>query len=385
MEVPEVCKYAGMTSPTASPLFTFLLPHLHTSAPPPHLPTFTPTHFMKRIIRARAPLRISFGGGGTDVPPYVDERGGHVLNATLNRYAYVTLIPNEGDTITLRSLDYGDEVSYHVDDDVPPFDYQMDLAKGVIRRLGVDRLKRGFELFTHTDCPPGSGLGASSTMVVALIGAFDRWLQLGLTRYEVARLAYEIEREDLAIRGGRQDQYAAAFGGFNFMEFDGEDVLVNPLRMPAEWVSELEYGLVLAYTGKSRFSSDIIQDQIANYEQQRLDPVRAMDRTKALASEMKRVLLKGAFHDFGALLHEAWTVKKQMSTKISNPQIDALYDAARDAGALGGKISGAGGGGFMFFFTGFDRRHHVVDALTRHGAEVVHFGFTDVGMRTWIR
>ncbi len=340
---------------------------------------------MTKIIRARAPLRISFGGGGTDVPPYVDDCGGHVLNATINRYAYVTIVPNDGDTITLRSLDYGDEVSYHVDDDVPPFDYQMDLAKGAIRRLGIDRLKRGFELFTHTDCPPGSGLGASSTMMVALIGAFDRWLRLGLTRYEIARLAHEVERADLGIQGGRQDQYCAAFGGFNFMEFHGADVLVNPLRVPPEWVSELEYGLVLAYTGKSRLSSDIIRDQIENYREQRADPVEAMNRTKALASEMKRVLLLGDFHGFGERLDEAWSVKKRMSDKISSPHIDALYDAARAAGALGGKISGAGGGGFMFFFTGFDRRHHVVEALQRHGAEVVHFGFTDRGMHTWIR
>ena len=340
---------------------------------------------MPRIIRARAPLRISFGGGGTDVPPYVDERGGHVLNATINRYAYVTLVPNGTDTITLRSLDYGDEVSYHVAEEVPPFDYQMDLAKGVLRRLGIDRHAGGFDLFTHTDCPPGSGLGASSTMMVTLIAAFDRWLRLGLDRYETARLAFDIERRDLAIRGGMQDQYAAAFGGFNFMEFDGDRPLINPLRVPGEWVSELEYSLVLAYTGQSRFSSDIIQDQIRNYRAGHTSPVEAMDRTKALASEMKRHLLKGDFRAFGELLHAAWKVKKRMSEKISNPFIDTLYEAAREAGALGGKISGAGGGGFMFFFAEFDRRHHVIAALERHGAEVVHFGFTQTGIQTWIR
>jgi len=340
---------------------------------------------LHRIIRARAPLRISFGGGGTDVPPYVDERGGRVLNATINRYAYVTLVPTDHDTITLRSLDYGDEVSYHVDDTVPAFNYQMDLAKGVIKRLGVDRLKRGFELFTHTDCPPGSGLGASSTMVVALIGAFDRWLQLDLDRYETARLAFDIERQDLGIKGGKQDQYTAAFGGFNFMEFDNGETLVNPLRVPSEWVSELEYSLILAYTGQSRASSDIIHDQILNYEGGRATPIAAMDETRALATEMKRVLLKGDFRALGSLLHDAWLVKKRMSDKISNPFINELYDAARAEGALGGKISGAGGGGFMFFFSGFDRRHHIIAALEAHGAEVVHFGFTDTGLQTWIR
>jgi D-glycero-alpha-D-manno-heptose-7-phosphate kinase len=340
---------------------------------------------VSKILRARAPLRLSFGGGGTDVPPFVDARGGQVLNATINRYAYATIVPNDTGRITLRSLDYGDEVSYHVDDPVPPFDYQMDLAKGVIRRLGVDGQRVGFELFTHTDCPPGSGLGASSTMVVALIGVFDRWLRLGLDRYEIARLAHEVERTDLGIQGGRQDQYCAAFGGFNFMEFSAGDTLVNPLRLPPEWVSELEYALVLAYTGTSRFSSDIIADQARNFAEHRADPVRAMEATKALAAEMKRLLLKGDFHAFGAALHEAWEVKKRMSDKISNPHLDALYDAARAAGALGGKISGAGGGGFMFFFTDFDRRHRVVEALERAGAEVVHFGFSETGVQTWVR
>lgn len=317
--------------------------------------------------------------------PYADERGSRVLNATINRYAYVTLRPNDTGTIRLQSLDYGEVVTYSVDDAVPPFNYQMDLAKGVIRRLEVDRRRTGFDLYTHTDCPPGSGLGASSTMMVALIGAFDRWLQLGLDRYETAKLAFEIERGDLGIKGGKQDQYAAAFGGFNFMEFEDGQALVNPLRVPPEWVSELEYALVLAYTGQSRYSSDIISDQIDNYRRHQRQAVVAMDRTKALASEMKHALLKGQFEMFGRRLHEAWLVKKQMSGKISTPFIDALYEAARAKGALGGKVSGAGGGGFMFFFTGFDRRHGVVEALEEHGAEVVHFGFTDTGMQTWIR
>ncbi len=340
---------------------------------------------MSKIIRARAPLRISFGGGGTDVPPFVDERGGHVLNATINRYAYATIVPNDTGVITLRSLDYGDEVTYSVDDEMPAFDYQMDLAKGVIRRLEVDKQKVGFELFTHADCPPGSGLGASSTMVVALIGAFERWLRVGLGRYEIAKLALEVERHDLGIKGGRQDQYCAAFGGFNFMEFDHHDALINSLRIPTEWISELEYSMVLAYTGTSRASSDIIADQIRNFAAGETDPIEAMEATKAVATEMKRLLLKGDFRAFGRALHEAWMIKKRMSGKISNPHIDAIYNAAREAGSLGGKISGAGGGGFMFFFTEFDRRHRVVEALESQGAEVVHFGFTNTGLQTWVR
>nr|BCX00142.1 MAG: GHMP kinase [Bacteroidota bacterium] len=337
------------------------------------------------IIRARAPLRISFGGGGTDVSPYADERGGLVLNATINRYAYVTIVPNNTGRITLRSLDYEQTVSYRVDEGPPPVHYEMDLARGVIQRLGIDQLRLSFDLYTHTDCPPGSGLGASSTMVVALIGAFDAWLQLGLDRYEIAQLAYEIERLDLGIKGGKQDQYAAAFGGFNFMEFYGDLVLVNPLRLPPEWISELEYSLVLAYTGRSRYSAQIIESQIENYRQGREESVEAMDRTKQFAVELKRALLTGNFREFGLLLHEAWMEKKRISDKISNPFIDQLYEAARQAGALGGKISGAGGGGFMFFFTEFHRRHDVIRALEYHGAQVMHFGFTDSGMQTWTR
>ncbi len=338
-----------------------------------------------KIVRARAPLRISFGGGGTDVDPYATERGGLILNATINRFAYVTLVPNDSGVITLRSLDYDDEVSYGIDDEIPPFDYQMDLAKGVIRRLGVDQQRQGFTLFTHTDCPPGSGLGASSTMVVALIGAFDHWLRLGLNPYETARLAVTIERTDLGIKGGRQDPYAASFGGFNFMEFAGDDVLVNPLRIPDQWIAELEYATVLAYTGQSRFSSDIIADQIKNYTDAEADAIAAMDATKALALEMKRALFRGEMTRFGSLLDEAWAVKKRMSARISSPEIDALYDAARAAGALGGKITGAGGGGFMFFFTDFDRRHHVIEALRSAGAEVVHTGFWHGGVQAWMR
>jgi D-glycero-alpha-D-manno-heptose-7-phosphate kinase len=343
-------------------------------------------------FRARAPLRLGFGGGGTDVDPFARERGGHVLNATIDRYAYATLIPAETDRVTLRSLDYDEEVSYTLGENAPAGGRELALARGVLHRLAADHLDDGFEtgfrLYTHTDCPPGSGLGASSTVVVALIGVLDRWLGLGLDRYEIARLAFQIEREDLGFPGGKQDQYAASFGGFNFMEFasGGEGrALVNPLRVPTEQVSELEYALVLAFTGQSRRSSDIISDQSRNFEKKRARPVQAMERTKALATEMKRALLRGRFAAFGALLDEAWQVKKQMSEKITTPFIDEAYTAAREAGALGGKVSGAGGGGFMFFFADFDRRHAVEDALREHGAEVAHFGFTDAGLETWTR
>lgn len=351
----------------------------------PVISTLSHKALLKNIIRARAPLRISFGGGGTDVAPYSDERGGLVLNATLNRYAYVTIVPNNDRVVNLRSLDYADVVSYRLDEGAPDFDGKMDLAKGVIRRLGADRLSTGFDLYTHADCPPGSGLGASSTMVVALVGAFNTWLQLGLDRYEIARMAFEVERHDVGIAGGKQDQYAAAFGGFNFMEFYRDRALINPLRIPSDSISELEYSLVLAYTGQSRHSSSIIHNQMENYRSGREASIEAMDRTKEFATNLKRALLTQKFAEFGELLHKAWNEKKLMSEKISNPFIEQLYEGARAAGAIGGKISGAGGGGFMFFFTEFDRRHDVIEAIKGHGAQPFDFGFTDTGIQTWVR
>ncbi len=343
---------------------------------------------MSNAIRARAPLRLAFGGGGTDVAPYADERGGYVLNATINLYAWVSIVPNESGLIRLRSLDYGESACFEVGQTAGPAASggNMLLAKGVMDSLDIARsIPCGFDLFTHTDCPPESGLGASSTMTVALIGAFDRWLKLGLNRYEIAQFAVEVERHDLGLVGGKQDQYAAAFGGFNFIEFSGGDVLVNPLRLPTEWVSELEYAIVLAFSGKRHGSGDIISDQVQNFKQHRHENVKAMDRTKQMAFEMKRHLLKGQFERFGNLLHEAWVAKKGMAKGITNPHIDMVYEAVRAAGALGGKVSGAGGGGFIFFFAAPHRRHHVIQVLENAGIRRMQFGFTNQGLQTWIR
>ena len=338
-----------------------------------------------QTVRARAPLRLGFGGGGTDVSPYADTRGGLVLNATIGRHAHVTLVPDATGRVRLQSVDFGEALEFDAAEGPPDDAAEMRLAAGVYRALDVGRRRpgQGFSLLTRTDAPPGSGLGSSSTVVVALIGAFERWLRIGLDRYEIARLAYRVEREDLGMHGGRQDQYAAAFGGFNFMEFDGSDVLVNPLRIRDEVVWELEASLVLAWTGQSRLSSSIIEAQIRNAEAGAADALDAMDRTKALALDMKRHLLTGSLGAFGETLDEAWRVKQRMAGGITTDTLDEIYGAARDAGALGGKVSGAGGGGFMFFFAEPGRRPAVVQAVEAHGAQAVHFGFTDRGLETW--
>jgi D-glycero-alpha-D-manno-heptose-7-phosphate kinase len=335
------------------------------------------------ITRARAPLRISFCGGGTDVSPYCDERGGAVLSATINRYAAATIVPG-GDRFHVRSLDYDATIDFGIDDAVV-FDGQLDLAKGVIRHFRhATRIDGGFELVMHNDAPPGSGLGSSSAITVALVRALAEHLRYPLDSYQIARLAWQIERVDVGVKGGKQDQYAAAFGGFNFIEFhpDGTTV-VNALRLSPEVVFELEYSLVLVYTGGVRFSQQIIERQVQNYVAGAAGSVRAMDRLKDLTGLMKRALLLGNLREFGALLDSAWQSKKQMADGIATGHIDELYAEARRAGALGGKVSGAGGGGFMFFLCDPNCRFKVQDAVRRLGGQLIPFSFVEAGVQSW--
>lgn len=332
------------------------------------------------VIRARAPLRISFAGGGTDVSPYSDLYGGCALNATIDKYAYSSLETLAEDRIEVHSLDYDFIASYTMEDSLP-FNGQMDLAKAVIRRL--KRCRTGVSLLTHNDAPPGSGLGSSSAMVVSMMAAFNQWLGLNMGSYEVARMAHDIERFDLGLAGGKQDQYACAFGGFNFMEFQKDQVLVNPLRVDDDAVNELEYNMLLYYTGKSRLSADIIEDQMNNVVTGKVKSLEAMHDLKQQAIDMKRALLTGDTRGFGALLDVAWESKKNMGDKISNPMIDEMYDTAKRTGALGGKVSGAGGGGFMMFYCDHGKRYKVAEQLERMGGKVVNFMFEHRGVHSW--
>ncbi|HEX3231525.1 MAG TPA: hypothetical protein VHQ95_21280 [Pyrinomonadaceae bacterium] len=346
--------------------------------------TEQPRNFLKqiRMVRARAPLRLSFGGGGTDVSPYADTRGGCVLNATISRYVYGTLVPKSERSIGFRSFDYG-KVVYWTEEAHFGFDGQMDLAKGVLKRFELDKLRsEGFDLFVHADAPPNSGLGGSSTFTVALIGLFRELLGLPITSAGMAKLAYDIERNDVGIKGGRQDQYAAAFGGFNFMEFHGEDVVVTPLRLSDFLINELEYNLLLCYVG-SRETQPIIENQMEGTKAENAEPLAAMDRTKEIAIEMKRVLLRGDLDCFGEMLHESWVHKKKTAPGITTPRIDELYEEARKAGSIGGKITGAGGGGHLLLYCPFNKRHIVRERLSAMGTRATDFRFDASGMQTW--
>ena len=241
-----------------------------------------------------------------------------------------------------------------------------------------------FELTTFVDAPPGSGLGSSSTLVVAIIGAFVEWLKLPLGEYDIAHLAYSIEREDLKMAGGKQDQYAATFGGVNFMEFYGNDkVIVNPLRVKEKWLHELENNLVLFFTETSRLSSSIIEKQRENVSNKNQNSIDAMHSLKEQSQMMKEALLRGEIDKIGEILHYGWQHKKNMAEGISNPMIDNIYETALNAGATGGKISGAGGGGFMIFYAPYTNKYNVIKSLNELGGKVMRYTFTNIGVTTW--
>lgn len=334
------------------------------------------------IIRSKAPLRISFAGGGTDVPPYPQERGGAVLNSTINKYTYGTIISTDERSISVHSLDYDIVAKYHSDAD-PLYDGKLDLVKAAVKHMLKSTDHRGMNLFLHSDAPPGSGLGSSSSMVVTLIGLFKHWLRRPMTDYEIAELAYQIERVDLGIEGGLQDQYAATFGGFNFIEFNGPTVIVNPLRVDPAHINELEYHLLLCYTGKTRLSANILSRQIDSVVRKEVDVMAALDVLKEIAVQMKNALLQGHLDEFGELLHHAWQDKKVLDSQISNSDIDRMYETARRHGAIGGKISGAGGGGYLLLYCPFDRKHIIAEKLEQIGGQIVEFGFEPRGLQTW--
>jgi D-glycero-alpha-D-manno-heptose-7-phosphate kinase len=336
-----------------------------------------PTQF----LRAKAPLRISFAGGGTDVPPFPEREGGLVLSATINRYAYGTLCPRPDEKITIESLDLGLAVEYGVGKPMA-YDGDLDFVKAPLLKLG-EGPTRGFELFLHSSTPPGSGLGSSSAMMVTMIGLVREFRSLPLTEYDVAALAHHVERVELGLQGGLQDQYASTFGGFNFIEFYGDHVVVNPLRVPSATVNEPEHNLLLCFTGKTRKSDRIIEDQVGRFEDGNVDTLAGLRAQKELAVEMKKALLLGRLSQLGDLLDQAWEQKKRLSPKISTPFIDEAYAEARRHGALGGKVMGAGGGGYMLFYCDFRRKHRVAAALVKLGMSVSDFAFDFDGLGTW--
>jgi D-glycero-alpha-D-manno-heptose-7-phosphate kinase len=336
-------------------------------------------------IRARAPLRLGLAGGGTDLSPYCDEYGGAILNATIGRYAYAHLSFRDDHRVCFSAHDV------EQDDVVPlaaelPLDGGLLLHRAVYNRIVRDFLRGRIHAITVSstvDAPPGSGLGASSALVVALVEAYRFAFGLPLGRYDVARLAFEIERVDLGLAGGRQDQYAAAFGGVNFMEFlPGDRVIVNPLRVQPTYLYEFEASLVVCFTGESRASA-IIQEQMKAVTKGDENALRAMHQLRADAVDMKQALLRGNIQEVADVLTRSWQAKRRTSGLVSNSVIQEVFDLGLKNGAVAGKVSGAGGGGFLMFMTDPEQRYRLIAGLKASGLAASSVQFTDGGAEAW--
>jgi len=339
-------------------------------------------------IHARAPLRIGFAGGGTDIDSYSKDYGGSVFNSTIGMYAYCTLIPTDDNKIVFSATDRSERVELEA---VPEIELtgELILHRGVYNRIVKDFNKGkplSFQMYTSVDAPAGSGLGTSSTLTVAILEAFNTWLQLGLNQYEKAKLAYEIEREDCKLSGGKQDQYAATFGGFNFIEFKKDGgVIVNPLRVDRWIINELECSLLLFYSGKSRESAKIIDQQIKNTKEKNEKSLEAMHALKEASVVVKDAILAGNFDYFSQTMREAWEAKKKTASIITNTSIESIIANAVMHGAEAVKVSGAGGGGFILMYCNPVNRQRLMDGMNGFsGGRIFPVKFCKYGVESWI-
>jgi D-glycero-alpha-D-manno-heptose-7-phosphate kinase len=328
-----------------------------------------------RISKAKAPMRIGFFGGGTDVSPYAEEHGGKVLNCTIDKYVRCMLRPTGSEGITIRSLDL-EEVSRNF---TGRWEGRLALPQAVLDAMPE---ARGVEVTMFSDVPPGSGLGSSSALVVSMLKLICAAYDVQTDPHGLAELAYRIERVDLGIPGGRQDQYAAAFGGMAVYHFGRERVIVEPVLSDPTALLELESCLLIGYIGdRALLRHHLMEDQVRRLKEG--DTLRYHDETKAFVDEALRLLRGLKIAEFGRLLHEAWEVKKAFSPYIAPPIVDDIYALARAHGAWGGKITGAGGGGFMVFACPFDRRLELERVLGEAGVQLRPFSFTTRGVHSW--
>ncbi|MCR2110270.1 dehydrogenase [Campylobacter upsaliensis] len=334
-------------------------------------------------IRSQTPLRLGLAGGGTDINLYCDTYTGYVLNATISLFVHCTLIERGDNKIIFDSPDTGGYCEYESTLNLEN-DGKLDIFKAVYNRIVKDYAKKplSFSLHTYSDVPSGSGLGGSSTLVVGMLKVYAEWLNLPLGEYEIAKLAYEIEREDLGIVGGAQDQYAATFGGFNFMEFYADKrVIVNPLRIRNYIVSELESRVVLYFTNITREAKDIEEHKKGKLGDSK--SLEAMHSIKQDAIDMKEALFRADFKRLGEILERSWRSKKTISEIVSNDELERIYHLAVSNGAYSGKTSGAGAGGFMFFLSEPTQKYRLCELLNKQGGYVANFSFIKEGAKSW--
>jgi len=334
------------------------------------------------IVRAKAPFRISVGGGGTDLPPYCTEHGGAIVSFTIDRHIFITIKPRADLKIRVISTDYKKETIFETGD--KNYEDRFALFKGVINVLGI---KDGFDIISSSELPTGSGMGGSSTLTVSLLGAFNEYYSLGLTKHDIANKAYYIERVELDQTGGYQDQFAAAYGGFNYMEFR-DDVKVFPLNVSKDVINELMFRLILCFVGGSHFSSDIQDEVLAGYTDkiEKKSFLDSMQDLKDVAKGMREVFELNdltRLNEFGKLLHKGWLAKKSLSSKISNPNIEKFYITSLEHGVIGGKLLGAGGGGHLILFCEPEKKYQIIEQMERLGGKIVNFHYNPKGLETW--
>jgi len=332
------------------------------------------------IVRSKAPFRVSFGGGGTDMAPYCIEHGGCVISTAIDRHVFISLKQREEKRIQVFSMNTNKEFEFSIGD--KDYNTEFELFKGIINVLNIND---GFEINVYSELPAGSGMGGSSSLSVALIGAFNRYYNFGFSRQEIAQKACDIERIELKQKGGYQDQYAAAFGGFNFMEFT-DKVRILPIKSSEEMINELQFRLILCYVGGSHFSSDIQDEVLKGYRIEKKSYMDSMRDLKDVAHSMKEIIESNdlnQLNEFGELLHKGWLAKKSLSSKISNKDIESFYLTSRKFGVLGGKLLGAGGGGHLLLFSKPSKKSTVIQELEKIGGKIVNFHFNPKGLEVW--
>ncbi|MCG9128273.1 GHMP kinase [Candidatus Poribacteria bacterium] len=346
------------------------------------------------LIRTRAPVRIDFAGGWTDVALFTEDSKGLVVNGAINRYAYATLA-FEGETEFPESIElqrvidksiriYSADFDTFVEaEDVRQLEYDgnIDLVKAAVRQMSIQF--GGFDLITQSNAPPGSGLGTSAAMGVTLIGVLGALKDITYVPYQYAELASSIERHELGILGGKQDHYASAVGGISFMEFQDEEVKTSSLTLPPNIRYELEKNLVLCYTGQSRLSGNIHQNVTEAYKSKEPGVRKALNNLKEIAESTKNALMRGRLSDFGELLTENWQNQKKLHPSVTNDRIEKLFTIANENGAIGGKVCGAGGGGCLLFYCQPTREHNVRQKLEDAGTKIIDFNFDFDGLQIW--
>lgn len=332
----------------------------------------------KIFARAKAPVRVSFGGGGSDTSAFFYKNNGAVINSTITLYSHVTLKVRDDKKIQLHSLDLNKSIKFNNLKELLQHDGRFSLIRCAVMAIKPDF---GFELFIHSDYPMSSGLGGSATVTAAILGCFNQFRTDKWDQYEIAEIAFQAERLHLGVSGGWQDQYATVFGGLNFIEFNKDQNIINPIRLSEDVLLELEESLILCYTGLTHDSGNIHNDQ---KKQTKKDDIKdRINSNVELTYEMRDNLLKGRLTDFGKNLHKAWMNKRSFSNKISNPALDEIYDGAIKNGAIGGKLLGAGGGGYFLFYVPPFSVHTLLKWLKNKNLYNTTFKFESKGLQSW--